>query len=122
MAGKDDHVTLRLIFVNYNSTREMTANVSLHVKDLKRLILDSHLPDNFTPHNEIDHIRLLNAGRELDDSKSIGEAHIQIPGGSVIPVHVVTVLKSALSGSNRVGSDGLGLRKGKESSCWCIIC
>lgn len=121
MALKDEQVTLRLIFVNYNSTSEMTVSIALRISELKSLILYSRLPDGFVAVADIDHIRLLNAGRELDDKTSIGEAHIQIPGGSVIPVHVVTVLKSALLMGNRSGVDGNEANKGKPPSCWCTI-
>jgi len=100
----------------------MAVNLSMHVKELKERILSSQLPDNFIPRSEIDHIRLLNAGRELDDSKSVSEAHIQLPGGSVIPVHVVTVLKSSLSANQRNGRERADMNKDRPPSCWCIIC
>ena len=119
---KNEEVRLRLIFVNHNSTHEMTVGLSTLVTDLKKTILSSHLPENFTPITEIDHIRLLNSGRELDDAKSINDAHLQIPAGSVIPVHVVTVLKSVLSSSNRAVTEGSAPQKDKPPSCWCIIC
>ena len=122
MTLKDEQVTLRLIFVNYNSTSEVTVSVALRISELKKLILSSRLPENFVDLGDIDHIRLLNAGKELDDKVSIGDAHIQLPGGSVIPVHVVTVLKSALAAANGKGADSSDASKGKLQSCWCTIC
>jgi hypothetical protein len=117
-----DQVTLRLIFVNYHSTIELTIDESTPVAELKDIILDSHWPESFVERTEIDHIRLLNGGRELDDANSIHQSHIQIPGGSVIPVHVVPVRHSSVAFNQRSGLSKHDANKDKTTSCWCVIC
>ena len=115
-----NQVILKLIFANCDAKRELTIKLSTPIKELKKIIVESYWPEGLCPVENVDHIRLVCSGRELEDVGSLQDANVkeQHTAALPIPVHVMPVKKGSGTSKNLTINTDVPR---KEKNCFCCI-
>ena len=113
-------VPLRLIFANHDSKVDVSVSSRMKVKDLKALILKSHLPPALGSADAIDHLRIIASGAELEDESTVLKERSSTGSGSV-PLHVAPVLRSSIRGYQADSKSGSAPSKDRSDQCFCTI-
>mmetsp|Transcript_46447 Transcript_46447/g.131329 ORF Transcript_46447/g.131329 Transcript_46447/m.131329 type:complete len:118 (+) Transcript_46447:259-612(+) len=116
MGEESKEVKMKLIFqCEPPSTQEIEVSMSAVVRDVKKLIMESHWPPTLTAIEGVERLRLFAGGKELggkdvDDNMSLREAKLVVVSQPYpTPVHVQPVLRSTEK------------ETAKPSQCFCVL-
>mmetsp|Transcript_99706 Transcript_99706/g.157821 ORF Transcript_99706/g.157821 Transcript_99706/m.157821 type:complete len:119 (-) Transcript_99706:42-398(-) len=115
-----EEVKLKLIFANEVANDELSITLNTSVKDVKKNIMENKWNPQLTPIENVERIRLFVYGREVGgkeaDNKSLKDSNLpRDSSGNIPPIHVVTVLKSTETTSEKE------TQRQKSSTCSCTL-
>jgi hypothetical protein len=120
-----DEIEMKLMFVNYDAplADEVLKGVKITqpVSDVKKRIMAERWPEDHTPLEKIQRIRVFVGGRELQDASHLKEYKTSFHPTGPTPVHIAYVLKSSADESN---GGTVGEKKETEAArpqCFCAI-
>jgi hypothetical protein len=119
-----DEIEMKLMFVNYDApiSDEVLKGVKITqpVSDLQKRVMAERWPEDHTPLEKIQRIRVFVGGRELQDASYLKEYKTSFHATGPTPVHVAYVLKSA----DESNGGTVGEKKETEAArpqCFCAI-
>jgi hypothetical protein len=119
-----DEIEMKLMFVNYDLplAEELLPGVKIaqSVSEVKKRIMSERWPEDHTPLDKIQRIRVFVGGRELQDSSHLKDYKTSFHTTGPTPAHISYVLKSAEE--NNGGT--VGEKKETEAArpqCFCAI-